>query len=136
MPTVLDLFAGEGGTAMGYARSGLTPIGIDNDPRMLARYHFECYQMDWRQGIEKFAGQADLIHASPPCQHYSRGVLAPYRDRHPDLVASVREMLIETGKPYVIENVPGAPLINPVSLSGCMFNLTAEYRGTVLEAQR
>jgi len=31
--------------------------------------------------------------------------------------------LIESGKPYIIENVPGSPLINPIQLCGSSFGL-------------
>jgi DNA (cytosine-5)-methyltransferase 1 len=42
---------------------------------------------------------------------------------YPDLIAQTRELLIKTGKPYVIENVPGAPLINPTVMNGALFGL-------------
>jgi DNA (cytosine-5)-methyltransferase 1 len=32
-------------------------------------------------------------------------------------------MLKASGKPFVIENVPGAPLIDPIALNGFMFDL-------------
>ena len=44
-------------------------------------------------------------------------------DRHPDLIGPVRALLIESGLPYVIENVPQAPLVNPVTLCGSAFGL-------------
>jgi DNA (cytosine-5)-methyltransferase 1 len=70
----------------------------------------------------------DLIHASPPCQAYVAGFRALHRDReYPDLVATVRMLLHCTGLPYVIENVPGAPLINPVTLCGGQFGLTVYW---------
>ncbi len=43
--------------------------------------------------------------------------------KHPDLVGVTRDTLMALGKPYVIENVPGAPLINPIKLCGTMFDL-------------
>ena len=67
----------------------------------------------------------DAIHASPPCQAYTA-----YRrrgdgvgDGHPDLIDLVRRRLQATGKPYVIENVPGAPLRNHIQLCGTSFGL-------------
>jgi len=60
------------------------------------------------------------IHASPPCQAFTRAQKLRGNE-HPDLVVSTRELLKETGLPYVIENVVGAPLIDPVRLEGQMF---------------
>jgi DNA (cytosine-5)-methyltransferase 1 len=69
-----------------------------------------------------------VIHASPPCQaHSTLGSL--WKDReHPDLVAPTRELLKASGLPYVIENVVGAPLENPVMLCGSTFGLGANGR--------
>jgi DNA (cytosine-5)-methyltransferase 1 len=113
---------------MGYRLAGFEPFGIDTSHLMLRYYPFGSALMDWRDGLDKYGAEADLIHASPPCQRYSQAV----RDhgRHPDLIGLVREALAATGKPYVIENVPGSPLIDPLKLCGCMFGLGVGYRGT------
>ena len=68
----------------------------------------------------------DAIHASPPCQRNSTMTKGLWKDRidsHPELIAPTREELKKTGKPYIIENVPTAPLINPTVLCGSMFGL-------------
>ena len=64
----------------------------------------------------------DAIHASPPCQGYSalKGLTAA---EYPKLIEPVRELLLATGLPYVIENVVGAPLLNPIRLCGSSFGL-------------
>lgn len=128
---LLDLFCGAGGCSEGYRRAGFTEIiGVDHKPQK--HYPFQFVQADalailcWLLNGGKVAGQLlddfDLIHTSPPCQVYSR--TAPLsRGDHPDLVDVTRDLLIETGKPYVIENVPGAPLRNPLMLCGTMFGL-------------
>lgn len=114
---LLDLFCGAGGAAMGYSRAGFEVVGVDLYPQ--PHYPFEFIQADWQD--VSFAG-FDVVHASPPCQRYSD--LAKRNGNghtHPDLVAPVREALSASGLPYVIENVQGAPLINPVVLCGTMF---------------
>jgi len=116
---LLDLFCGAGGCATGYAQAGFEIIGIDVHPK---RFPFEFHQMDWRDGLEEFGGRADVIHASPPCQAYSRS-LGHFTSGYPELVPDVREALTGTGKPYIIENVIGAPLKNPIMLCGTMFGL-------------
>jgi DNA (cytosine-5)-methyltransferase 1 len=130
--TVLDLFAGEGGAAMGYMLAGFDTIGIDNSERALKRYPGTfTIETDWQDGLnwalDVFGDEIALIHASPPCQKYS--ILAKLHPEieYPDLILPVLEALIATGKPYVIENVPGAPLINPFMLCGSMFDLETDW---------
>lgn len=65
-----------------------------------------------------------MIHASPPCQAFSK-TRTLHTNEHPELVEATREALIATGKPYVIENVVGAPLRDPLVLCGTEFDLTA-----------
>jgi DNA (cytosine-5)-methyltransferase 1 len=78
---------------------------------------------------ELIAGDFAAIHASPPCPRYSMMTkVAGTPAEHPDLVGPVRELLRETGLPYVIENVVGAPLENPVKLCGSSLGLGATCR--------
>jgi DNA (cytosine-5)-methyltransferase 1 len=119
-PRLLDLFCGAGGAAMGYYRAGFDVVGVDIKPQ--PHYPFEFHQADaldcaplaW--GAELF----DAIHASPPCQAYC-DLQKQNKREYPDLIGPVRERLRETGIPYVIENVEGAPLILGVTLCGTMF---------------
>lgn len=124
-PRLLDLFCCQGGAAMGYHRAGLEVVGVDIDPQ--PNYPFEFHQADAREYLAEHADEFDGIHASPPCQRYlnlTRVNEALGRDHaHPDLVAATRAALIATGLPYVIENVEGAPLIEPVKVCGTAFGL-------------
>lgn len=124
-PKLLDLFCGAGGAAMGYYRAGFDVVGIDIEPQPF--YPFEFIQADALEPpvrLDDFA----MTHASPPCQAYvamsnrwrGAGGLA---DQRPDLVGAVRDMLETSGRPYVIENVRGAPLRNALTLTGEMFGL-------------
>lgn len=118
---LLDLFAGAGGAAMGYSRAGFTEIvGVDLAPQ--SRYPFTFVQADAMTfPLDGF----DVIHASPPCQHYSWSA-AKHRNKgktYPDLLQATRERL--RGRRFVIENVSGAAKHMPLSfvLCGSMFNL-------------
>ncbi len=103
---------------MGYHLAGFEVVGVDIEPQK--RYPFEFIQADALEYIAQHGHKFDVIHASPPCQVYS--VTSHLSSgNHPDLVAITRETIKATGKPYVIENVPGAPLINPIMLCGTMF---------------
>jgi DNA (cytosine-5)-methyltransferase 1 len=127
---VLDLFACEGGAGAGYVRAGLALVAsVDIDGRALSRNPNPGMKLisSWEEGLEEYAEQVDFIHASPPCQAYSVSTKRESRANWPDLVAPVRAALTATGKPFVIENVEGAPLLNPVKLRGCMFGLTTEW---------
>jgi len=119
-PKLLDLFCGAGGAAMGYHRAGFEVVGVDINPQ--PHYPFEFHQAD---ALTFPLDGYDAYHASPPCQAYSRAFspLVGYRKEHPDLVAPTRDYLKATGKPFVLENVPGAPMLNYIKLNGTMFGL-------------
>ena len=122
---LLDLFSCAGGAGMGYHRAGFEVVGVDIAPQ--PRYPFEFVQADALEYLAEHGHEFDAIHASPPCQaftaskHMWKGKLPD--DRHPDLVGVTRQALIESGRPYVIENVEGAPLLDPITLCGDMFGL-------------
>lgn len=129
---VLDLFACEGGASFGYTEAGLSLLAAADLEGRALRNHWAyeqglTWEGDWRDALNRFGEQADLIHASPPCQRYTDGLTPEQRAKHPDLVPPVRKALRQLGKPYVIENVVGAPLKNPEYLTGCMFNLTVQW---------
>jgi DNA (cytosine-5)-methyltransferase 1 len=129
-PRLLDLFCGAGGAAMGYHRAGFDVVGVDIAPQ--PNYPFVFVHADaleelaawisWeREG--PFEREAfDAIHASPPCQAYMRSGNVD-RGRHPDLLGSTRNLLVESGLPWVIENVPGAPMRPDAQLCGSQFGL-------------
>ncbi len=118
-PRLLDLYCGAGGAAMGYHRAGFDVLGVDIN--LQPRYPFEFVQGDALEYLAAHGHEYDAIHASPPCQRYSTMTADP--DRHPDLIAPTRALLIAAGAPWVIENVPGAPLIDPVRVCGSSFGL-------------
>lgn len=118
---MLDLFCGAGGCAVGYHRAGFDIVGVDNRPQ--PRYPFPFIQADALDYCREHGAEFDVIHASPPCQaHTSMRTMHNARP-HVDLVPQTRSALIATGRPWVIENVVGAPLDNPILLCGSMFGL-------------
>jgi len=120
---ILDLFCGAGGAGMGYFRAGFEVVGVDNKPQ--PHYPFEFHKADALEYLREHYQEFNAIHASPPCQAYSRASMQWRKSgkEYPDLVAPTRKLLIETGLHYVMENVPGAPLINPILLTGAFFGL-------------
>jgi len=115
---------------MGYARAGFEVVGVDVNPQ--PHYPFEFHQADAMSCMggtgPTWFGYFDVIHASPPCQLYTKKSATWGRARthwieHPDLVGPTRELLKATGLPYVIENVEGAPLHGAILLCGTMFGL-------------
>ena len=121
---LLDLFSGAGGCSVGYHRAGFTKIvGVDFNPQ--PHYPYEFVQGDALKFLRKYGRKFDAIHASPPCQRYSisKRLHDTYGLHHPDLVGPTREILKEIGKPWVIENVVGAPMRGSILLCGTMFGL-------------
>ena len=120
MPLLLDLFCGAGGAAMGYHRAGFRVVGVDIEPQPHSPFEFV------RADAMTFPLDGfDVVHASPPCQAYSSLRVINRRSplEHPDLIAPLRERLQQSGLIFVIENVPGAPLLSPVRLCGSIFGL-------------
>jgi DNA (cytosine-5)-methyltransferase 1 len=124
-PRLLDLFCCAGGAAMGYHRAGFDVVGVDIEPQ--PRYPFTFVQADAMTfPLDGFSA----IHASPPCQDYSRA-FRHMAAGYPRLIGPVRERLAASGVPWVIENVEGAPLpsqddlfgAHGVMLCGTMFGL-------------
>jgi DNA (cytosine-5)-methyltransferase 1 len=122
---VLDLFCGAGGASAGYRRSfpACEIIGVDNSPQ--PRYPYTFLKEDAYAALRdvEWCRTFDLIHASPPCQRYSVAGRIHGSGHHPNLIPTVRYRLQKVGVPWVIENVPGAPLHNPVLVCGRALNL-------------
>lgn len=121
-PRLLDLFCGAGGCSVGYERAGFVVFGVDNESH--PDYPFQIHIDDAIHVLDTAdLSEFDAIAASPPCPRYSTATPAENRDKHPDLIKPVRDRLRAWGGAYVIENVPGSPLENPVQLCGSMFGL-------------
>lgn len=118
---LLDLFCCAGGAGMGYSRAGFEVVGVDKAPQ--PHYPFEFHQSDALEYLEKHGAEFDVIHASPPCQRYSQAVKKVNRSNHDDLLDVTQDALMSLGKPYVIENVPTAPMLEAFTLCGSMFDL-------------
>lgn len=122
-PRLLDLCCGAGGAAMGYYRAGYDVVGVDIEPQ--PHYPFAFYQADAL--TFPLDGDWSAIHASPPCQAFSRA--GRLRDaqggtaRSGDLLTPMLARLVPLSIPWVVENVEGAPMPEPIVLCGSAFGL-------------
>jgi DNA (cytosine-5)-methyltransferase 1 len=126
----LDLFCGAGGASMGLHQAGFNVIGIDIEDQ--PDYPFDFIKADAFHlpiNIDKF----DLIWASPRCQTHTWGTRKGRENKYPDQVKPIRTFLKSTGKPFIIENVPGAPLRTNLYLTGGMFGLPGLERKRIFE---
>ena len=126
-PRLLDLFCGAGGAAMGYHRAGFDVVGVDKRPQ--PRYPFEFVEADaleFMRDLDYGVLAYQAIHASPPCQF---GSTVTNRNRrrslieHENLIPATRDLLLDAGLPYVIENVEGSRrhLVQPTRICGSAF---------------
>ena len=120
---LLDLFCGAGGAGEGYRRAGFDVTGVDNRP--MPRNPHRFIQADALEYCAEHGHEFDAIHASPPCQAYTQAAMSQRNAGkvYPDLVGPTRGALIATGKTWVIENVPKAPMRPDFKLCGCQFGM-------------
>ena len=120
MLRLLDLFCGAGGCAVGYHRAGFEVTGVDivSQPR----YPFAFHQADALAYLDDHGQAFDVIHASPPCQAHT-AINHAKKGKGLSLVEPTLRTLVALGKPFVVENVPGAPLPDALRLCGTMFGL-------------
>lgn len=131
---LLDLFCCCGGISKGYHDAGfeeITGVDIKDDHK----YPYNFIHSDVFKLPLSFFKQFDLIHASPPCQHYTFATRKTNRDKHPDLIEKTRLLLQKIGKPYTIENVPNAPLRKDLLLCGEMFEGLRIIRHRIFEIE-
>lgn len=67
----------------------------------------------------------DFGIAHPPCQRWSYST--PDQSAHPNYIPTARRVLGATCDHWIIENVPDAPLRDPVVFTGGMFGLPIHY---------
>lgn len=120
---MLDAYCGAGGATRGYQLAGLHVTGVDIAPQR--NYCGNAFvQADALDYIAAHGHEYAFIHASPPCQAYSALTSGTNKGRrYSDLIAATRDALDATGRPYVIENVAGAPIKRDLMLCGEMFGL-------------
>lgn len=132
-PRLLDLFCGQGGAAMGYHRAGFDIVGVDLARSAALHYPFPFHRGDALAYLAEHGAEFDAIHGSPPCKVHTR--LGGVREAppamlfdmptHTDLVGATRQLLNAAGRPWIIENVEGAPMPDAITLCGTMFDLGA-----------
>ena len=125
--TVLDLCSGAGGLSMGYYLAGYDVVGVDLHP--MPNYPFTFHQADALDYLDRITRTGEIekygvVHASWPCQHFAN--VTNWRGSqtdHEDLLTPGRELMQAAGRPWVIENVPEAPLRPDYLLCGSQFGL-------------
>lgn len=109
-PTVLDLFAGCGGLALGFESAGFETHGFEQNPDCCATYtrnlRGECVQATLEPGIE--LPPAKVVIGGPPCQPFSVGGhqlgLKDSRDGFPAFIDAIKRLQPEI---WMFENVRG-----------------------------
>lgn len=129
-PLLLDLFCGAGGATKGYQEAGFYVVGVDiaDQPDYCGNDFIQADAIDYLKSMLSHEWSRpigiDAIHASPPCQYSSALTKGTNKGRqYVNLIPQTRELLQQTGLPYVIENVQGAEVRRDLTLCGEMFGL-------------
>jgi DNA (cytosine-5)-methyltransferase 1 len=126
-PLLLDAFCKAGGAGMGYFRAGFEVVGVDIEPQ--PNYPFPFIQADAIAFIKAFAWMFDVLTGSPPCHDHTTLKSRAGTNGTGWLLEATRDVFEASGKPYVIENVPGSPMRADAIYCGEMFDLrTVRHR--------
>lgn len=118
--TILDVCCKQGAASMGYYLAGFDVVGVDRDPQ--PRYPFPFIQADLRDLDPVWVGENfDAAAGSPPCWAHSDLAYRTGLD-YEDFIPETRALFEAAGLPYVMENVEGAPLKDPLTLCGTQFD--------------
>ncbi len=121
---ILDLFCGAGLASDGYANLEMSPYGVDINSQ--PNYPYNFFKADALEVLNSSMPEDfDFIHASPPCQLFSRA--ARLRDaqrgqsKYGDFLTPVIDLLRTkwNHKIWVIENVEGAKSFMPDAVRVC-----------------
>ena len=125
MLRALDICCKQGGATKGLQRVGfhVTGVDIEAQPNYCGGAFVRANALDLPF---KFLRRFDFIWASPPCQAHTALKVMANAGTHANLIPPMRAMLRDAERPYVIENVEGAPLCNPFMLCGTQFGLGIE----------
>lgn len=117
-PRLLDLFCGAGGCTKGYQRAGFYVVGVDIEPQpnYCGDHFVQADALEYLTRPE--ASIFDAIHASPPCHDWSPLASVTGIDGTGALLVQTLELLPQTGRPWVVENVSNAPLPKQSDLFG------------------
>jgi len=136
-PTVVSVFAGCGGSSLGYRRAGFRELlAIDWDGNAVGTFKLNFPGVPvWKRDIKKVRGkeilefcslrkgELDLLDGSPPCQGYSTAGKRQVVDSRNDLFLENIRLIGELEpKVFLIENVPGM-------IRGIMKGLFKQYMG-------
>lgn len=122
-PRALDLCCGAGGATKGLQRAGYHVTGVDIKPQ--PNYCGDAFVQADALNID--VGWFDLYWASPPCQKFCALSTREDLSGYPDIIDPIRQTFLSTGRQFVIENVPRAPVRRDLVLCGAMFGLRS-YR--------
>lgn len=137
-PRLLNLCCCAGVSCHGYELAGFEVWGVDIEPQPHYVNPARFVQADALDVLADAAFMARFaaVHASPPCQAHSPLNAYNQKRHYPQLIGPVRDLLARYEMPYVIENVPGAPLRDSVTLCGYMFPGLLVERHRLFEAGR